>query len=61
MHVVREHTCPTFSPRTAGGTSGACGRSPCPTTEASRTPQPQHEQPEPKPKPEPEPEPEFGS
>jgi hypothetical protein len=31
------------------GTSGACGQAPCPTTQASRTPQSQHEQPEPEP------------
>jgi hypothetical protein len=33
-------------------TSGACGRSPYPATEASRTPQAQHVQTEPGPKPE---------
>jgi hypothetical protein len=37
--------------------SGACGRYPCPASEASCTPRAQHEQPAPKPELEPGPEP----
>jgi hypothetical protein len=58
--VDRHHQHPLRGRRT--GTSGACGRYPCPATEASHTPQAQHEQsePEPQPAPGPEPGPEAG-
>jgi hypothetical protein len=60
VHIVREHTCPTSSPRTADRNEWYLRSISYPTTEASRMPQAEHEQPKPKPAPGPKPGPEAG-